>query len=161
MSESEVAFGFQRLKYRDPPLKPTLKGAKIAPASSMSTYKKVPEKKKEAVKLDGYEKFDQAPFYPGLTQTTLVSSHVVSDETALRNVTTPSLHIRLKEHEGHMRRKDRERRLNEIMETNRGKWEELLNNPVSTLDILHSSYCYRSTFNIDDGIGNEEGSSCI
>lgn len=70
-----------------------------------------------------------APMWAPHTQTSSHSSSVKSNEIEHRNLNSPSFYIKMKEHEGHMKRKQKDKHLRAVLEANQAKWEDLLSNP--------------------------------
>jgi hypothetical protein len=101
----------------------------LTPKTTISVYKKTPEVVNDGVDLGGYEIWERAPMWAPHTQKTAPSSSVKSKEVEFRNLNSPSFYIKMKEHDGHMKRKEKDQHLKNVLAANKEKWEKLMTDP--------------------------------
>jgi len=123
-------FGFTRVKYRDIPLSPSGRNSvQVTPQTTISTYKKTKVVEENGLDLEGYELWERAPLWAPHTQNTASQSSVKSKEIEHRNLNSPSFYIKMREHEGHMKRKEKDKHLKSVLEANKARWEDLMADP--------------------------------
>lgn len=116
-----------RIKYRDV-YEP--EGVNLTPNAHASLRKKEPIPEPEPDFKVEREKYDPVKFLPSCTQSSSKETSVASQEAQIREKLSPCFQTRLKEHEKYVRRKEKDEKLRQAMESNKKSWEELLGSDV-------------------------------